>query len=177
MGIFFASTRRLSRWADAAAGAGGVLASVCMILITGLILVEILLRAIWHRSTMIADEYSAYFFVGLVLLGLAQTLRDRAHIRITLLLGVLTGKIRTAVECLACLSAAVLTGYAFYHAVIMVRDTRALGMQADSISETPVWIPQLVIPVGLLLFLLQILAGLLRILTSSPNRKNADFAN
>jgi hypothetical protein len=44
----------------------------------------------------------------------------------------------------------------------MVYDTRELGMQADTIAETPLWIPQTFVPVGLLMLFVQLLGLIAR---------------
>jgi TRAP-type C4-dicarboxylate transport system permease small subunit len=161
---------RLLRWIDAAAAIGGAAASVFLGAIVVLITVEIGLRSGFHTSTLIADEYSAYFFVAVVMLGLPIALRDGAHIRITLVSGRLPPKGRRWLDIGVHLLAFVLCGFALYHAGLMVYDTYALGMAADSISETPIFLPQIVIPAGLLLFVLQLLAGLARRFRSFPTR-------
>lgn len=147
---------------DACTLAGVRAASIFMVLIVLMILVEIVARTFFHASTLVADEYSAYFFVAVVMLGLAYTLRERGHIRITLLFSRFGPGTERALDITATLMAMALCTFALYHAGMMVYDTYSLDMTADSISETPIWIPQIVIPLGLLLFDLQLLAKLLR---------------
>ncbi len=67
--------------------AGGAEASVFLGAIVVLIPLEIGLRSGFHASTLIADEYGAYFFVAAVMLGLPIAPRDGAHIRIAPLSG------------------------------------------------------------------------------------------
>ena len=161
---------RLIEWIERCSLVGGYASGFFMVLIVILISVEILARTLFGTSTLIADEYSAYFFVAVVLLGLAFALKDGAHIRITLVQTRLTENGRRILDLAVTLIALVLALYAFRHAVEMVYDTWSLEMTADSISETPIWIPQVVIPVGLLLFILQLAAHFLRRLSSSQIR-------
>ena len=63
--------------------------------------------------------------------------------------------------------AMILCGFALYHSILMVHDSYLLEMTADSISETPIYIPQIMIPVGLILFMLQLAAVFTRRLLSS----------
>lgn len=160
--------QNLIRWIDRFAAAGGYVSAFFMVLIVLLITVEIFLRTALNFSTLIADEYSAYFFVAVVMLGLALTLRDEAHIRITLALSRLSPRVERVVDLIVSLIAAALCTFALYHSALLVYDTYALDMTADSISETPIFLPQLVIPIGLLLFDLQLIAVFLRRLISSP---------
>lgn len=146
---------KLSKW-------GAFLSSICMILIVLLILVEIVLRAVFNASTLISNEYSAYFFVGMVLLGLAYTLKVEGHIRITFVTSMLSQKGKDILDFISSIIAMAVTTYALYHASLMVYDSWQLGMRADSISETPVFLTQLAIPIGLAMLDLQILVRILR---------------
>lgn len=141
---------------------GAFLSALLMIFIVVLIALEIFLRSVFNISTLISDEYSAYFFVGVVLLGLAFTLREEGHIRITLLTSVLGPRAQAALDVVATGMAVALTTFALYYAGVMVYDSWHLGMRADSISETPIYLSQLVIPLGLVLFDLQLVARLLK---------------
>ena len=152
---FISIIDRLSLW-------GAFVSAFLMLMIVVLIAVEILLRSVFNASTLISDEYSAYFFVGVVLLGLAFTLREEGHIRITLLTSVLGPRGQAFLDILATIMAVAVTTFALYYAGAMVYDSWSLGMRADSISETPIYLSQLVIPVGLFLFDLQLVARLLK---------------
>lgn len=141
-----------------------------MLLIVGLVATEVALRTLAGRSTLVADEYSGYLMVATVLFGLAHTLASGGHIRITILTGRLPEKPRRWLESLTALLALLLCLYLFRHAYAMVYDTWSLGMTADSIAETPLWIPQLSLLGGLALLCLQLLAEMLRRLPLLPTR-------
>lgn len=157
---------KLINWIEVCSKAGGYISAFFMVLIVILITVEIFLRTIFNFSTLIADEYSAYFFVALVMLGLGCTLKDEAHIRINLILSRLGTRAQLLADMAVIALAITLCSFALYHSAIMVYDTYTLEMTADSISETPIWIPQIVIPFGFLLFDLQLLSNFLRRLLS-----------
>lgn len=163
-------TEKFISWIDTITKAGGYLSAFFMVLIVILITVEIVVRTFFGVSTLIADEYSAYFFVGVVMLGLAYSLQDGAHIRITLVLSRLNEKAERILGMIVTLFAVALCTFALYHSILMVYDAYALEMTADSISETPIFLPQLFIPVGLLLFDLQLIANFLRRLLSYQTR-------
>lgn len=146
---------RFSTW-------GAFLSAMFMVLIVVLIAVEILLRSVFKVSTLISDEYSAYFFVGVVLLGLAYTFKEEGHIKITLVTSVLGKRGQAALDILSTVVAVAMTSFALYYASAMVYDSWLLDMRADSISETPIYLSQLAIPLGLLMFDLQLVARLLK---------------
>jgi TRAP-type C4-dicarboxylate transport system permease small subunit len=146
---------RLSLW-------GAALSAVFLALIVLIIAVEIVLRSIFNTSTLIADEYSAYFFVGVVLLGLGYTLKEEAHIRITLVTTLVGERANRVLDLVSTLAAIAITTFALYHTSIMVFESWQLGMSADTISETPIYLSQMVIPAGLAMFDLQLAANFLK---------------
>lgn len=141
---------------------GAFFSAFFMVLIVILIAVEILLRSVFHTSTLISDEYSAYFFVGVVMLGLAYTFKEEGHIKITLVTSVLGKGGQAVMDVLATVVALAATTFALYYSGVMVYDSWSLDMRADTISETPIYLSQLMIPMGLLLFDLQLVARLLK---------------
>ncbi|WP_028583144.1 TRAP transporter small permease subunit [Desulfogranum mediterraneum] len=160
--------KRLIAVIEACSQAGGYLSGLFMLLIVLLIVVEIIARTLFNSSTLIGDEYSAYFFVVVVMAGLAFSMKEQAHIRISIIRGRLSRKGQRYLDLVVLAIALALSCFALYHAILMTYDVWDLGMTADSISETPIYIPQLVIPVGLLLFILQLASDFLRRLLSSP---------
>ncbi len=150
------------RWVHLISRFGGYGAAFFMLCIVLLILVEITVRTGWDSSTQIASEYSGYFMVALVLLGFAETFRSEAFIRIELLQPRLSPLGRRICELLAGVLSLGITLYALRYSIDMTRESWLLDMRADTMSETPFWIPQLAVPVGLALLALEILLYILR---------------
>ncbi|MGD8563333.1 MAG: TRAP transporter small permease subunit, partial [Desulfarculaceae bacterium] len=82
---------------------GGYLAAMCILLMTLLILVETSIRMAAGSSIFIAEEYSAYLMANFVMLGLAFTLREGGHIKVSLLLSKLGLKAKGSFRLAACL--------------------------------------------------------------------------
>ncbi|WP_300671983.1 TRAP transporter small permease subunit [Desulfoluna sp.] len=158
--------KKIILFIDACSKAGGYVSGLFMLLIVALITLEICARTLFNTSTLIGDEYCAYFFVVVVMMGLSFSMKEGTHIRISLLRSKLPEPVLRVLDLLVLAGAIALAGFAFYHAVLMTYDVWDLGMTADSISETPLYIPQLVIPVGLLLLILQLIGDFLRRLLS-----------
>jgi len=142
---------------------GGYAAAGFMLCIVVLILLEIAVRTGWDSSTQVASEYSGYFMVALVLLGFAETFRSGAFIRIELLMPRLPSKARRVCEILVSLLSLAITIYALRYSLDMTWESLRLDMRADTMAETPFWIPQLALPTGLSLLALQICVHTLRL--------------
>jgi TRAP-type C4-dicarboxylate transport system permease small subunit len=154
--------KKIANLIDKASQVGAYLSGFFMILIVILILVEIFLRTFFKTSTLIADEYSAYFFVVVVLFGLPYTLKEKGHIRISIITSRLNKKLQLIFDIAAIAIALTLCLFICYHSILMVYDAYSLEMTADSIAETPIYIPQIVIPIGFILFSFQFIAELLK---------------
>ena len=139
-----------------------------MLSIVGLILVEIVLRTLFHTSTLISDEFSGYMMVATIMMGVSYTFAQGSHIRITIITERLHGRAAQGLDLIVTLAALALCSYALYHSLWMVQDTFSYRILADSLSETPLYIPQVMIPVGFLLLELQLVAHFLRRLLSLP---------
>jgi len=66
-----------------------VFSAIILGLMATLILLEIFLWNTLQKTTLIADEYSAYGLATIIFLGAGYCLKEKGHIRITLVLGLL----------------------------------------------------------------------------------------
>ena len=146
-------------WASLAARR---LAAAAVLAILLLVATEVTLRGAFGASTQIADEVGGYLNAAVVYLGIAYALRAGAFVRVEPVYRRLTGRWGTAVRWLIVLASlaymVVTTGYM----IRFVWSNYAIGIVSTSISETPIWLPQLPVLLGSVLFVLQLAAFLLR---------------
>ncbi len=147
----------LDRVVGRIARACGVLAALAIVIILAMVCAETVLRQ-FRVSLLVTDEVAGYFNAAAIFLGLAWTLREGGFIRVELLYDRATGGLRQVVRWLIVLSAtafsAILLWVCARHVIYAFdRDTRAV-----SVLDTPEWIPQSVMVVGLAVLLLQLLA-------------------
>ena len=142
---------------------GAYISAFFMLLIVTIITTEIFLRSLFNKSLLISDEYSAYFMVASIFFGLAYTLKEGKHIKITIITSrIKNKKVSLFLDIFVYLTAFAISTYACYFSFLMVNETRSLDMRADSIAETPLWIPEISVFIGFLLLSLQIIALILR---------------
>jgi TRAP-type transport system small permease protein len=139
------------------------LSGISMILIVALIVLEVSLRALLSSSTLVADEYSGYLYVTLFFFALAFTMRDEGHIRVGVIFNSVNWKARKVMDLVSSIIALLICTFALYYAARMVSDAYTLCMVSETPAATPIWIPQLVLPLGLSLFILQIVSRIFRI--------------
>ncbi|MCF8105141.1 MAG: TRAP transporter small permease [Desulfohalobiaceae bacterium] len=135
--------------------------ALILVYMVGHIILEITLRAFFSTSTNVLDEFVAYATVSITFLCLAYTLHQGSLIRVGLVLNWLTGKWRCAFEIFAAVTTLGLTGFVIYYffTKTLWRDF-SRGTVSPSIAEVPLWIPESLVFLGLLLFFLQLLTAL-----------------
>jgi TRAP-type C4-dicarboxylate transport system permease small subunit len=135
----------------------GMLAGVAIVAIMILVCAETFMRP-FRLSLLVTDEIAGYLNAGAVFLGLAWTLREGGFIRVEILYDRASGALKQAIRWLIVLSSFVFTAVLLWVCARHVihafnRDTRAV-----SVIETPEWIPQSLMVIGLAILLLQLLA-------------------
>ncbi len=126
-------------------------------LTTIMILVEIILRRFFNSSLYFTDEFTGYFLCGIVMMGMAITLRDGSHIKMTALYEFLPekyklilNKIIDFVGLIFCIYLTSVTYNLFWRSVL--GKVRSMG-----VSKTYIAIPQFFIPLGFLIMAFQFL--------------------
>jgi TRAP-type C4-dicarboxylate transport system permease small subunit len=134
------------------------ISAVMLALMTLLILVEILLWNTLSKTTLIADEYSAYGLAAIIFMGAGYCLKEKGHIRITLILGFMPKRLAAMITAVATAITTVFMGYLWWYLFKMVRSTIRYDSTSGTLTQTPLWIPQTLMLVGAACFFIQ-LAG------------------
>ena len=134
------------------------LSAVVLGLMTVLILAEIALWNLFEKTTLIADEYSAYGLAAIIFLGAGYCLKERGHIRITLVLGFLPEKLARVITFIATGLTTAFMGYLWWYLLKMVQATIRYNSTSGTLTNTPLWIPQTVMLIGAACFFLQLVA-------------------
>jgi len=141
---------------------GAYLSSFLFIALAVLIITEIVARSFFNVSTMIADEYSGYFYLASIFLGLGYTFKEDGHIRINILTAKLSKKANRYIDIFTGSITLALTLFILYFSVKMVIESYKYDMVSETVSETPIYLTQLALPVGLFIFSLAVLAFIIK---------------
>ena len=145
----------LSNWAAR-------LSAVVLGLMTLLILIEILLWNVASATTLVADEYSAYGLALIIFLGAGYCLKERGHIRITLVLGLLPSRLARIITCIATAVTTIFFGYLWWYLLKMVQSTIRYQTTSGTLTNTPLWIPQILMLLGAACFFIQFVGTTVR---------------
>ncbi len=129
----------------------GWLAAGCMVLTLLAVLANIVDRFV-PMGVRGLDAYAGYAMAGAGFLALAYTLKRGEHIRVTLLINALRGGPRKALELWALGLATLLAVLFAFYSCRLAWQSHAFHDISTSNDATPLWIPQLAMAVGTVVF-------------------------
>ena len=136
--------------------------AVILGLMTALILVEILLWNTVEKTTLVADEYCAYGLAAIIFLGAGYCLKEKGHIRITLLLGFMPDRVSRVITFVATCVTTVFMGYLWWYLFKMVGSAIRYNSTSGTLTNTPLWIPQSIMLIGAAAFFIQLVGTSVR---------------
>lgn len=123
------------------------LAAVFMIGVLVMVLLSVLGRQ-FNFHVPGTDAYAGYSMAAAGFLALAHTLKRNEHIRVTLVLGKLSGSGRRALEIWSLSVAVLLAGLFAWFALRLVFESHQFNDISTGNDATPLWIPQLGMALG-----------------------------
>jgi len=100
------------------------------------------------------DAYAGYAMAGAGFLALAHTLKSGEHIRVTLIIGKLTGTARRGLEIWSLSVAVLLAGLLALYSWRLAWQSHQFHDISTSADATPLWIPQILMGVGTTILLI-----------------------
>ncbi|MGC4398073.1 TRAP transporter small permease [Hydrogenophaga sp. T2] len=94
------------------------------------------------------DAYAGYAMAGAGFLALAHTLKQNEHIRVTLIIGKLTGGARRGMELWALSVAVLMSGALAWFSWRLVWQSHQFHDISTAPDATPLWIPQILMGLG-----------------------------
>ncbi len=140
--------------------AGIALAALGLFAMALSIVVAVILRYFFNAPIPIIDEVAAYILVGLAFLGLADTFKAGRHIRVTLIYDRIPKRIRGQLELVFL---AIFLGYTIFLVWLIsktVQQSYKMGSKSWGVLEAPLFIPELLMPIGLSLLALALFVKL-----------------
>ena len=152
---------RLAAWIEAANRLAGLGAGLILVAMVAMISRETIGRYFFNNPTDWVVELSGYLLVGLVFLGGGYIMQQDAHLRVDIFYTRFTRRNRYLVDVL---------GYvlALPYLLLLLWQSSLLAwnaydsMERSMIMRWPLWVPETLVPIGVLLLLLQVLVKAVR---------------
>lgn len=123
------------------------LAALFMIGVLVMVLLSVLGRLLQFHLPG-TDAYAGYAMAGAGFLALAHTLKSGEHIRVTLIIGKLSGGARRGLELWSLTVAVLLSALLALYAWRLAWQSHAFHDISTSSDATPLWIPQILMGLG-----------------------------
>jgi TRAP-type C4-dicarboxylate transport system permease small subunit len=149
---------------DAAAAA----AAASVLVMLALVAYSVGMRYLLNRPQVWVDELVGFMLVGSVMFAVAEALRRGEHISIDLLTEKLGPRGKRAAAVFGLLAVLATAAALLWEGWETVAFARMLGLMTEGYVTLPLWLLQLMIPLGGALLLLACLAELLRIAAGLP---------
>lgn len=151
-------------------------ACLAMVLIAALVFIQVLARVVDRIATLMGAErfgfiipslaeIGGFLFVASTFLALPATLRAAGHVRVTLALrafGPVGDRVMTGLVLLVALA---LTAFAAWSVGVQALASLSRGSLSFGLVPIPLWIPQAVMTLGLVIFAIALLDELAALLT------------
>lgn len=146
-----------------------IISLVAMVLIT---FIQVVLRWL-DAATVWAEELSRYIMLYQVWIGASYAVREDAHIRITALIGKLTGNKRRVSETVVLTLWLIFALWLTAEGVMLVREIAIMG-QVSSAMRIPMTIPYASVPIGGALMSIRLVQKLIRDLKSDSQEETKE---
>ncbi len=143
--------------------ATGALAVTALAAIAAIILADVALRQ-FGSQVKSSDDFAGFALVATGILGLAPTYRHGDQIRVGLVLDRFTGNARRMIEIFVLIIASIMVAWATWWIGKFVYDSWRFHEVTQGLIAIPLWVPQIVMPLGLGVLLLALLEDLVRVL-------------
>lgn len=127
-------------------------------LMAALITYDVVSRTLLGSPSLITDEITGYLLVFIAFMGAAEALRTGRHIGVDILTSKLPPRSRLRLKLVASSVSLLFLSVFWWHAVVMVYRSYVRNVTVPSSLLTPLWIPQVFIPIGMTLLILQMVA-------------------
>ena len=146
---------RVSRYINGLSSFWGYVSIVFAVIMMLLIVLDVILRFAFNAPLIFVEEISGYLLVGIVFLGAAYTLQVDGHIHIDIVVRLLSKRAQLIFGAVISVLGLLYLCAVTWHSFGMIMSSYQVGAASWTILVTPLWMPQLLIPIGLMVFCIQ----------------------
>jgi TRAP-type C4-dicarboxylate transport system permease small subunit len=130
---------------------GIALAAIALLASMGLIVYSVVMRYALNQPVAWVDEMVGYLLVATVMLAAADTLLEGEHIAVDIVTERLSSRGRRLALLGGLVAVAASAVLLAVEGVDMVRFSQMVGLMSNGYMAVPMWIPQLLVPIGAVL--------------------------
>lgn len=135
-----------------------------ILMISGMLLVlsEVLMRTLLKKTLYVAEEYSAFFMLGISFLGFAYGFKEKSHVRMEFIHNIFNDKKRRYLDVICYTVVLILFVLITYYSFDFFMDALISKQRSMQVSKTLLAIPKSIMPIGSLAVVFQSIAEILK---------------
>lgn len=161
--------KKIDALIDGLTHAGSVLGGIFTAVMTFTVTYAVVLRYVFNQPIGWSEEVSTYLMIWAAFLGAAYALKEDAHIGVDLLLSRLPERFKPLFLLFHCMIGVIFCSILFYKGLELVQFSINLNNRSIAINF-PLFIPQLAVPVGSAVLILQFLSKAAKLILRSGGR-------
>jgi TRAP-type C4-dicarboxylate transport system permease small subunit len=138
-------------------------ASWILLAMTLLVTADVIFRYFFNNPLVFAAEVSEFMMAAVILFGFAHTFQKGEHVRVELLLGGMVQPVRRRLRIVTLFLASLFLVFFNWQALNLVAESYSLT-QKSAVMLFPLWIPQLMMAVGGIMFLVAVLSAMIQLI-------------
>ncbi|MEM8791736.1 MAG: TRAP transporter small permease [Pseudomonadota bacterium] len=143
----------------------GVAAAFMIVAAVAITCQMIWVRYLLNESTVWQTEVVIYLMVAATMIGLPYVQLLRGHVNVDLLPRLLPAKLRIFLACITFATSIAVIGVMTFYGFELWHIAWSRGWTSDTVWAAKLWVPYLALPVGFGLYLLQLFADFLAVMT------------
>ena len=147
----FQPPRAIGTTVDIILRAGGIAAEIMLASLAVMVTVEVVTRNLFGISIGIVDELMGYFLVGTVFLGLGQSIREGALLRVDVFVNWLSTPVARFLDRAFAIVGVIVLCIYLYELWQLVGSSYRRGAVSGSTVAIPLWVPQSLMVIGVML--------------------------
>ena len=124
-------------------------AQIILLGMVAIVSIEVILRWCFHLSTGVSTDFAAYgmgivfYWTGLL------AIEDDVFVRVDVLYDIYKGSLKKVLNIIFDFSLLFFNSIIFYYFFILLMNTFERNLRATNIYQTPLWIPRLLVQIGI----------------------------
>ena len=153
--------RKLGDYAAVLNRLGTAIAGLGLLVMTGLVTADVIMRRLFNAPIIFADEVAGYLLVLVTFMGVSYTLKEEGHIQVRVIVDQISPRKRLLLKLIWCVFGIVFTMLLLFLASELVWESYDMNAFSPTPSQLPLFPFQIVIPIGCLFLLLQLVVELM----------------
>jgi len=138
-----------------------ILACVAIAGMSVLIVIEVILRSVFSSTLYLIEEFSGYMVLAIMALGLPYCREKNALLTVDFFISRMGPHLRRRVEFLYGLVSIAYCILIDWYVIQLLMKSIQRDLMAASVMRTPLWIPQMLLPIGITLLCLVMIRKLI----------------